>query len=313
MSNARLSGVLVSLVVALAFITPVSAESVALKTFKDCDECSEMVVLPAGKYMMGATKEEFEGQPRQYQSFYDSESPRHAVDVKSFAVGRYHVTRGQFAVFAKETGFRGKGCRTIRRNRWADAFTADWQDPGFPQTENDPVVCVSWDDAQQYIAWLNKRLAGKTAHRYRLPTEQEWEYAARAGTTTPMYWGTSRHEQCVYENARDQTALVLDPDAPVAPCNDHFLFTSPAGSFKPNPWGLYDMLGNALQWMSNCSSETYTPAPAVFALPDGQCRSRKLRGASWADIPIGVRAAARVGDQSDKRNSTQGFRLVVGL
>lgn len=294
--------------------SPVSAKTTApLTTFKDCEDCSEMVVLPAGRYMMGATKEEFEGQPGNFKSMYDAETPRHPVQVKKFALGRFLVTRKQFAVFAKETGFNGEACRTFKRTDWQDVPDADWQNPGFPQTDDDPVVCVSWNDVQQYIEWLNERLVGKTVHRYRLPTEQEWEYAARAGTATPMYWGNSRQEQCRYENARDETARALDPDIPVAPCNDRFLWTSPVGSFQPNPWGLYDMLGNATQWMSNCSWEDYTPLPPALVPPKSACRGHILRGGSWASIVYSVRAAVRGGANSDRRNSTQGFRLAVDL
>ncbi|WP_143750171.1 formylglycine-generating enzyme family protein, partial [Caballeronia ptereochthonis] len=274
-----------------------------MATFKDCAECSEMVVLPAGQYMMGATVAEFNDQPNRYRYMYDMETPRHSVQVKAFALARFHVTRKQFAAFAKESGFNGKGCMTFKRTDWAYVSDADWRNPGFPQTDDDPVVCVSWNDVQLYIDWLNKKLAGKTTHRYRLPTEQEWEYAARAGTTTPMYWGKSRKEQCRYENARDETARVLDFDASVAPCNDGFLWTSPVGSFRPNPWGLYDMLGNATQWMSDCSTGSYA-AVSGFSFPSStDCPGHTIRGASWASIPFAVRAAGRGGNYTDKRNS----------
>jgi formylglycine-generating enzyme required for sulfatase activity len=286
-----------------------------LRHFRDCDVCSEMIVLPSGNYMMGATEEEFRGQDNKYQFMYGIETPRHAVRVKSFALARFHVTRQQFSIFAKETGFSGKGCRTMRRQNgewWFDP-DADWQNPGFPQTDNDPVVCVSWNDAQQYIAWLNGKLAGASAHQYRLPTEEEWEYAARAGTATPMYWGNGRQEQCKYENARDKSASVLDPDAPIAPCDDKNIWTSPSGFFQPNPWGLYDMLGNASQWVGDCWAMGYAEHLDLFLPPNGICRDRVQRGASWASIPIAVRAANRNGRPPGFRDSTSGFRLAVGL
>jgi formylglycine-generating enzyme required for sulfatase activity len=292
----------------------IAKPSMPLKTFKDCDACSEMVVLPAGKYMMGATEEDFEGDSKGYKSNLLMEGPQHLVQVKSFALGRVNVTKKQFAVFARETGFTGKGCNTFKRTEWQIVPDADWENPGFPQTENDPVVCVSWNDARQYIDWLNKKLSGKTSHRYRLPNEDEWEYAARAGTTTPRYWGADRKKQCIYENTRDETAIVLGSDVPVAPCNDHFLWTSPVGSFLPNPWGLYDMLGNASQWMSECSENSkYGLLAWLPKVPEEQCRGHSIRGGDWATIPSGIRAATAVGNNTSERNSSYGFRLAVSL
>jgi formylglycine-generating enzyme len=281
-----------------------------IQHFRDCNSCSEMVVIPSGEYMMGATEEEFRGQDKKYQFMYSMETPRHAVQVKSFALARFDVTRTQFAVFARETGFNGKGCRIFKHTDWQFDPDADWQNPGFSQTDNDPVVCVSWNDAQKYIAWLNSKFAGTSVHRYRLPTEEEWEYAARAGTTTPAYWGDNRQEQCKYENARDKSASVLDPDAPLAPCDDGFVWTSPVGSFKPNPWGLYDMLGDANQWTSSC------PRDYRWADDDirgKNCSAKTIRGASWATIPFAVRAAARGGASVDSRNSTNGFRVAATI
>ncbi|BCQ25905.1 SUMF1/EgtB/PvdO family nonheme iron enzyme [Caballeronia sp. NK8] len=282
-------------------------------TFKDCDYCSEMVVLPAGEYMMGANREDFEGDEKEYQFDLTVMGPPRSVKVRSFAIGRYHVTRKQFAVFANETGFEGKGCRTFNRTDWAFVRDADWKHPGFPQTEDDPVVCVSWDDTQKYIAWLNTKLSGKIKHSYRLPTNEEWEYAARAGTTTSRYWGSGRKEQCLYENTRDETAKALDPDSPVAPCNDNYLWTSPVGSFRPNPWGLYDMLGDASQWLSGCSENSNALTAALPRVPEDQCRSHSIRGASWATIPQGVRAASWGGGSRGIRNSAIGFRLATGF
>ncbi|WP_087047522.1 formylglycine-generating enzyme family protein [Caballeronia ptereochthonis] len=305
--------------VCLALLAVLTGPSVSAKTsappttFKDCDYCSEMVVLPAGQYMMGATKDDFEGDFKKYQLELTVEGPPRSMRVKSFALGRFHVTRKQFAVFAKETGFNGKGCMTFKRTDWDFVSDADWQNPGFPQTDDDPVVCVSWNDVQQYIEWLNKKLAGKTVHRYRLPTQKEWEYAARAGTTTPTYWGSSRQEQCRYENARDETAKALGPDYPVAPCDDHFLWTSPVGSFLPNRWGLYDMLGNATQWMADCSENSGKLFAYLPPVPESKCRGHDLRGGSWASIPIGVRAANGTGSYTNLRNSAHGFRLAVDL
>jgi formylglycine-generating enzyme required for sulfatase activity len=281
--------------------------------FQDCDICSEMIVLPAGKFMMGGTEEEFRGQD-QYRFMYFDETPRHEAEVKSFALAKYVVTRKQFEIFANETGFQGKGCHILNGKKWAPDATADWRNPGFRQTDQDPVVCVSWEDAQKYIAWLNSKLSRPDGKQYRLPTETEWEYATRAGTTTAMYWGNNHSDQCKYENARDIAAKILNPAAPYADCNDGYVETAPVGSFRPNPWGFFDMMGNAKQWMGDCPFVNYLKPPAV---PTGSntvfCGIRAVRGGSWASIPIGIRAAFRSAAKPAMRNSGYGFRLAIDV
>lgn len=281
-----------------------------LKTFKDCAVCSEMVVIPAGKYMMGATEAELEGQQNaNIKRTY--ETPVHEVQVKSFSIGRFHVTRLQFSVFAKETGFDGEGCTIYKDGQWRFDPDANWQRPGFDQSDKDPVVCISWDDAQKYVAWLNGKVGSVSKHHYRLPKEDEWEFAARSGTAAPMYWGASRKKQCEYENARDKSAQVLDPDIETVPCDDHYVWTSPVGSFRPNQWGLYDMLGNAFQWVEDCMHIGYKSLSTTIASAPDECRNRVQRGGSWASIPIGVRAANRTAAPPDSRSSTDGFRIAT--
>ena len=280
--------------------------------FRDCDVCSEMVVLPSGKYMMGATEEEFKGKD-QYRFMYTDETPRHEVRVASFALAKFDVKKREFSIFANETGFRGKGCHIFNGKEWITDSNADWKNPGFRQTDNDPVVCVSWDDAQKFIAWLNSKLPKEITRKYRLPTEEEWEYAARAGTVTATYWGDNAQDQCKYENTRDLTASFLDLRAPHADCTDGYVYTSPAGTFKPNPWGLFDMLGNVQKWVENCPDVGYPRPPITVATKPYSCGTRALRGASWASIPIGVRSAARGAMASSTRESIFGFRLAVDL
>jgi formylglycine-generating enzyme required for sulfatase activity len=283
-----------------------------LDHFRDCDGCSEMVVLPSGNYMMGATEEEFRGVEDKYKVMYGYEVPRHEEHVASFAMANFAVTRGQFAVFAKETGFQGKGCEIFNGKTWVNDANADWQNPGFRQTENDPVVCVSWSDAQKYIAWLNSKLRRTTETAYRLPTEAEWEYAARAGTVTAAYWGTNPQDQCQYENARDESARLLDPKIDHASCTDGYVHTAPVGSFRPNPWGLYDMLGNAEQWVQDCVDVGYYSPPNLSSKLDA-CKSRTLRGTSWAGVPVAVRSAMRGGGGANSRVSDFGFRLARSI
>ncbi|CAM2194958.1 Sulfatase-modifying factor enzyme domain-containing protein [Paraburkholderia kururiensis] len=281
--------------------------------FKDCDVCSEMISIQSGSYLMGATTDEFVGAAG-YQSMYSYESPRHQVNVKSFAIAIFSVTRHQFSVFAKETGFSEKGCRIFNGFKWEFNSDADWQNPGFRQTDQDPVVCISWGGAQKFIEWINSKIPNTKDVHYRLPTEEEWEYAARAGTTTPMYWGRDRTQQCTYENARDLSEEKMGPDGPHVNCDDGYARTSPVGSFKPNPWGLFDMLGNAYQWISDCSHigyHDYLRAPPAAGAPD--CRMRVVRGASWVTVPFGVRSASRLAFKTNERESTIGFRLAADL
>lgn len=301
--------VVVLLLSLFCLLTYGSEPKASLHHFHDCDACSEMISLPAGDYYMGATTDDFRGFPNTQFSYLD-ETPRHEVHVKPFALGQFSVTKAQFSVFARETGFSGQGCRIYSDRTWHFDPTADWQNPGFNQTDRDPVVCVSWSDAQRFISWINSRLPPGIHTRYRLPTEEEWEYAARAGTVTPMYWGSDRGKQCQFENARDETASDVGTSIPFARCNDGYRTTSPVGSFRPNPWGFFDMLGNASQWAAECPTIGYhvDAASSTTALP---CRTRALRGASWASIPIAVRSANRSGLKPDIRMSTVGFRLAA--
>ena len=281
--------------------------------FQDCDVCSEMIALPSGKYMMGATEAEFSGTD-QNRSMYFDETPRHETVVKSFALAKFDVTKKLFKIFADETGFRGKGCQIFNGKEWVNDANADWENPGFVQTEQDPVVCVSWSDAQKFIAWINSKTASRTSQKYRLPTEAEWEYAARAGTVTPMYWGSDHTKQCEFENTRDLSKERVNPVGPYANCDGGYVGTSPVGSFRSNPWGLFDILGNVHQWVSDCNVIGYAaPPPTNPEAMAVSCSFRRARGGSWASIPIGVRAASRAGYKINTRESVIGFRLAADL
>jgi len=164
--------------------------------------------------------------------------------------------------------------------------------PGFAQTDRDPVVCVSWNDAKAYAAWLSKT----TGKLYRLLTEAEWEYAARAGTTTAWYWG----DDLGGGNANcDGCGSRWDNES-----------TSPAGSFKPNGFQLYDMLGNAWQWVEDCYVGDYRNAPTDGSAVEAKdCGSRVIRGGSWYHNPPFLRVALRYGNSPGIRDNALGFRL----
>jgi sulfatase modifying factor 1 len=296
-------------------IAATAASAQAPGVFRDCADCPEMVAVPTGQFTMGvpAGEEEREGTPRDLRN---RSTPQTPITINAaFAIGRTHVTRGQFAEFARATGHRSEGCYTLLAGNINPPFRLNpghgWNLPDFEQTDQHPVVCISWNDAQAYVRWLAQR----TGHAYRLPSEAEWEYAARAGTTTARFWGEGPQDVCRYANVGDLTASRIlswiSPtlgDAPV--CQDGYLFTAPAASFQPNQFGLYDMLGNAAQWVEDCWNENYAARPAdQSARVSGDCANRVVRGGSWGDPPREVRAGSRYKLRSDLRFSFMGFRV----
>jgi formylglycine-generating enzyme required for sulfatase activity len=229
-----------------------------------------MVWIKPGTFLMGS--------PRTETDRYDNEGPQNRVSINyTFAVGKYPVTRGEWRMYANETGHQTtKDC--------------DWRNPGFAQDDRHPVVCVNWKEAQDYIAWLNT----KSGQHFRLLTEAEWEYAARAGTTTAYYWGAKAgREQANCDGCGSQWDNKQ---------------TSPVGSFPPNPWGLYDMAGNVWQWVQDCWHENYDAAPTDGrAWESGDCTKRIMRGASWFSFQQNLRTADRGPAPSGDNRS--GFRV----
>lgn len=283
-----------------------------------------MVVIPGGEFMMGASPDDLAGlssdtadskanttkaESAKAKSWISSHAaPRHRVTVASFALGKHDVTRGEYARFVQETGYVGMGC--LVGPPWKDSPSADWHSPGFAQTDNDPVVCVSYEDAQAYLAWFSN----KRGHTYRLPTEAEWEYAARAGTTTAFWWGTDDSAECRYANAADKAFSARFPeDAANQNCDDGYVFTAPVGSFHPSPRGLYDMSGNAWQIVADCWNVNYDGAPGDgSASASGDCTKRVVRGGSWNSYPANLRVANR-NRMLSPRDSRATFRLARTL
>jgi formylglycine-generating enzyme required for sulfatase activity len=185
-----------------------------------------------------------------------------------------------------------------------------WSAPGFAQNENHPVACVSWEDADSYAQWLGT----KTGNTYRLLTEAEWEYAARGGSAARFSFGDEAAGICEYGNGADQTAGIAFPDWTVAPCRDGFPYTAPAGTFKPNPFGLYDMHGNLWEWVADCQSDSLrhlsSPDAAGGARPACTADTpRVLRGGSWSDPPERLRSAARIAGPPTTHDQIVGFRI----
>lgn len=219
--GARLS-VILTLGAAACYTEGVCADSSNLEmrpgsVFKDCPDCPEMIVIPAGRFQMGS--------PDSEKGRESDEGPAHAVTLgRSFALGKTHITRGQYAAFVAATGYdTGNRCGILDTSKplgWEVRNGHGWRNPGFAQQDNHPAVCLSWNDAKAYVQWL----ALKTGKSYRLPSEAEWEYGARAGTTTARYWGDSADQACGYANVADKTAKSLIPgtsaEDPLYKCAD---------------------------------------------------------------------------------------------
>jgi sulfatase modifying factor 1 len=269
-------------------------------TFSDCRGCPKMVVIPAGSFNMGSPATEI-GRRK-------DGDPVHQVNIGSFALGKTEITRGQFAAFVKETAYDVPNkCWTIEDGKYEER-DGSWRKFGYPQDDKHPVACISWNDAHAYTDWLSYR-TGKT---YRLPTEAEWEYAARAKTSKARYWGENPDDACKYANVADKTTQQQIKRAAtwkVHNCTDGFAFSAPAGSFKANAFGLNDMLGNVWEWVEDSYHENYQGAPVDGSAWQGDDKKRVLRGGSWYDAPQFVRAAGRDKSAPTSRYDNIGFRI----
>ena len=284
-------------------------EGASPAVFRDCASCPQMVRIPSGEFLMGAAPDE-EERERLGEAFRNRSIPQRRVRIDAFSIGRFEVTRGEFRRFAEATGHNGDACFVwAGGEHWLDSGAA-WDRPGYPQDDGHPATCVSWEDAEAYVHWLS-RLTGR---HYRLPSEAEWEYAARASTDTPRFWGTNGQAACAHANGADarlRATLVVAKDWDAADCDDGHVHTAPAGSFRANAFGLHDMLGNAAEWTADCWNPDYLGAPADGrSRSDGDCWLRAVRGGAWDEGPVGLRAAYRVGSPVVIRVYARGFRVV---
>jgi formylglycine-generating enzyme required for sulfatase activity len=271
-----------------------------------------MVIVPAGKYVMGAAPGE-EERENLAEEFRNRSQPQRSVSVRSFAAGKFEVSRRQYRAFAAAAGRGSDGCFTWTGTTFEPDRTKDWRNPGYPQDDAHPVTCVSWEDAGAYAQWLSR----ETGRKYRLLSEAEWEYAARAGSTTARHWGDDAGMACNFANGADLSTAAQVSGASawsVVDCNDRHPWTAPVGSFRANAFGLHDMLGNVEEWTQDCWSENLGGAPADgSARTTGDCAMRAVRGGSWLDAPVGVRAAYRVGSPTTVRVYRRGFRVAADL
>ncbi len=254
---------------------------------RDCAECPEMVVLPSGGFMMGS--------PESEERRSGNEGPVRRVFVpKPFAVSKYEVTFDEWDACAAVGGCNG--------------YRPD--DEGWGRGAR-PVVNVSWEDAKRYTEWLSR----KTGHDYRLLSEAEWEYAARANTSTVHPWGGSAHEACGYANVHDQTSKRENKFSWASlNCDDGYAQTAPVGSFEANEFGLYDMLGNVWEWVADCWNGSYENAPTNSTVwRKGDCHRHISRGGSWGNGPKNLRSAGRVRSDAGNRGDNYGFRIAKNL
>jgi formylglycine-generating enzyme required for sulfatase activity len=283
------------------------AEECALRpkdVFRECDRCPDMVVVAAGMFTMGSPVNELDRS--------DREGPQHAVTItQPFAAGKFAVTVEQFAAFVADTHRNaGSTCRTLEGGKTEERQGRSWRDPGFPQTGAQPVVCINFADAEAYVDWLS----AKTRKSYRLLTEAEWEYAARAGTTTRFFYGNDEKDLCRHGNGADLVAKRVVGIGQTAACSDGYAYTAPVGSFLPNPFGLYDMHGNVRQWVEDCFHGSYAGAPTDgSAWGNTDCTARVQRGGAWGYRPANLRSAYRDGIEPLLRRSFTGFRVARTL
>jgi formylglycine-generating enzyme len=289
------------------------------------DTGMKLVLIPAGEFTMGNRESADDtatffsttyGAEHRAESFKD-QHPQHRVRItRPFYLGVYHVTRGQFRQFVADADYKTDAEKGAKPGAYGwdqdeKKYTFDakysWRNVGFEQTDEHPVLNVTWNDAVAFCQWLSRK-EGKT---YRLPTEAEWEYACRAGTTTRYWCGDDPETLAQVANVADATAKAQYPSWKCAlKASDGYVFTAPVRSFRPNAFGLFDMHGNAWQWCADWyGTEYYATSPADDPAGPDSGESRVLRGGAWDCWPVGALSANRFKLGPDVRYSMAGFRV----
>jgi formylglycine-generating enzyme required for sulfatase activity len=248
------------------------------QTFKECDACPEMVVVPAGSFTMGSPTSEKERSS-------DEGPQRRVTFARQFTVGKFAVTFDEWDACVADGG-----CNAYQPS-----------DSGWGRSRR-PVINVSWNDAKGYVNWLSRN----TGKAYRLLSEAEREYVARAGTTTPFWWhSTISTGQANYDGNHSYNG---------GSKGEYRQKTLPVDSFQPNPWGLYQVHGNVWEWVEDCWNGSYSGAPTEgSAWTSGDCSHRVLRGGSWINDPRYLRSALRVRNETNGRYNNFGFRVARTL
>ncbi|MBF0428694.1 MAG: formylglycine-generating enzyme family protein [Magnetococcales bacterium] len=240
----------------------------------------EFVFIPGGRFLMGS--------PSGEEGRFRDEGPLHEVKVEPFWMGKYEVTNAQY-------------------RKWRPDHDSGKYDTRDLNGDNQPAVRMNWNEAVDYTKWLSEKGNGS----FYLPTEAEWEYAARAGTQTSRYWGDDPNHACEYANVHDQSSQRVNLDFiwKSHSCEDHFSVSAPVGSYKPNSFGLYDMLGNVWEWSCSEYVSSYDGSEQQCAHPDSDGKARVIRGGGWEYHPDHVRSANRFRYLRNIRNLYTGFRI----
>ena len=261
---------------------------------RDCDVCPAMVTLTGGTFLMGSPPGSGEA----------AERPQRKVDIAPFKLSKGEITVGQFAAFVKETGYRPSGACFVwtSAGKMRKSSTASWRAPGYDVTDGSPVACVNWTDAIRYVDWLNE----KTNGGYRLASEAEFEFAARAGSETSFFWGKPA-DAC---NAVNGAAADSRFRWRNRSCEDGYATIATVGAMPANAFGVTEMIGNLWEWTADCWNGSHRGAPSDgTARTRGSCKSRVLRGGSWDDPLENLRSAYRVGIPANRRQGNVGFRV----
>lgn len=270
--------------------------------FRDCETCPEMVVVPSGSFVMGEAA---------------GPGPVVIQVPRAFALARNEVTRGEYARFIAASGYEPRtGCRNWDPVllRFNDDARRSWQNPATPAEAADdfPATCVSFIDARAYVDWL----ARATGERYRLPSEAEWEYAARGGATTRYPWGNAPEDGCESANTYDVSAdAAYRLGWPHAGCRDGFADVARVGLLQANAFNLHDMIGNVREWVQDCATGSYVGRPRDARAWEwlGGCKLRIQRGGSWLSPPDASASAARAAAPEGDRSDDAGFRVAREL
>lgn len=269
------------------------------------------VWIPEGCFRMGS------------QYGYPEERTVHEVCLDGFWMGKYEVTVGQWRAFIRETGYRtqaetGDGAFVWTGFKWEQKKDANWRHPYYPFTREHPLTCVSWHDARAFSKWLSQ----KHGAVFRLPTEAEWEYACRAGKQTERPWGNRSEGACRYANVADRSAKQENPEWKSHDCDDGYAGAAPVGRFKPNAFGLHDMIGNVMEWCLDIYNkdayQQHGKRNPVFGASGADLSpiyadrysDRVIRGGSWSRGPSTCRSCYRNGDGPSRRYYDLGIRLI---
>jgi formylglycine-generating enzyme required for sulfatase activity len=309
----RQAGALPAALCLIALVLPSAARAAdAAAPFRDCPDCPEMVRIPAGTFVMGTPGADARATATRAES--------EAVIVRiarPFALGRVELTRREYRAFVHDAGYDVRGpCRSWDETlgRFSDDRGRGPENPGRPRAARDdhPAACVSWNDAKAYVQWLAQR----TGKPYRLPSEAEWEYAARAGTTTLRPWGDAAEEGCDFANTYDLASRESYAFGwAAARCRDSYPDVAPVGALRANAFGLYDMIGNVAEWVEDCATDSYVgrPRDGRAWVWNGGCTRRVRRGGSWLSPPEEARSAWRDSGDPTERADYVGFRVALDL